>query len=74
MRSIVGMSELIIEAIEAALLSDYTGPVFREMARASLVLHARAGQLVGASGYIDLESEFQERTSGHQGPDWVLNY
>jgi len=67
----------ILEAVESALPKEFTGPVFRQLARACLTLHA----YVGAKSLISDAAKYaQERGSwdnvrfGYTGPQWVVDF
>lgn len=71
---------IIIEAIETALPRDYTGPRFRQLARACLMLHAYVGDdqpIADSVKYAQEEAEWDSvrlTFKDRSGPSWVSDF
>lgn len=68
---------VLIETIEATLPPDYTGPVFRQAARALLTLHAYVGlgrPLAEVSDYVEDPAMLDAALAEFTGPEEVRRY
>ena len=64
----------LIEAMEAPLPRDYTGPRFRQLVRMCLTLHAHVGRgqpVVKAFGVLHNKEDADSALSAFTGPRWV---
>jgi hypothetical protein len=67
----------ILEAIESALPKEFTGPRFRQIARASLTLHAYVGvgsPISDSIKYAQDEPEWTLVRTRYNGPRWVSDF
>jgi tetratricopeptide (TPR) repeat protein len=67
----------ILEAVESALPKEFTGPVFRQIARACLTLHAYVGDgsLISDSvKYAQDEKAWETARTQYEGPNWVIDF
>jgi hypothetical protein len=68
---------VILEAVESALPKEYTGPMFRQVSRASLTLHAYvgAGSLIAdAVKYAQDKDSWEAARTQYKGPKWVTDF
>lgn len=67
----------MLEAVESALPKEFTGPVFRQIARACLTLHAYVGtgSLISDSvKYAQDKNVWNTARAQYNGPKWVIDF